>query len=35
MDGPSVERVLSSPAGKRSIEAAFRNATVTRRDFRR
>lgn len=35
LDGPSVERILSSPEGRRAMEASFRNATQTRRDFRR
>lgn len=35
LDGPSVERILSSPEGRRSMESAFRQATRTRRDFRR
>lgn len=34
MDGQSVERVLTSAAGRRAIEGAVRNAKATRRDLR-
>ncbi len=34
MDGPSVERVLSSESGRRAIEGAVRNAKGVRRDLR-
>jgi len=34
VDGPSVERMLTSAAGRRAIEGAVRNARATRRDMR-
>jgi len=34
VDGPSVERMLSSSSGRRAIEGVMRNAKSTRRDLR-
>lgn len=33
LDGPSVERLLATPEGRRAMESAMRNARATRRDF--